>query len=45
MEGYQVATIDEVVDTADLFITATGNHNGDKCFKSGAGVHILSLGA
>src|SRR5215211_5867603 len=27
MEGYQVATIDDVVDKADIFITATGNHN------------------
>ncbi|HEY7292304.1 MAG TPA: adenosylhomocysteinase, partial [Vicinamibacterales bacterium] len=27
MEGYQVATIDDVVATADIFITATGNHN------------------
>jgi len=27
MEGYQVLTIEDVVDTADLFITATGNHN------------------
>src|SRR5947209_9433875 len=27
MEGYQVATIDDVVERADLFITATGNHN------------------
>src|SRR6187399_780005 len=27
MEGYQVTTIDEVVDKADIFITATGNHN------------------
>ncbi|MFL6175451.1 MAG: adenosylhomocysteinase, partial [Ornithinibacter sp.] len=27
MEGYQVVTIDDVVDTADLFITATGNFN------------------
>jgi adenosylhomocysteinase len=25
MEGYQVTTIDEVVETADIFITATGN--------------------
>ncbi|MBI2796461.1 MAG: adenosylhomocysteinase [Gemmatimonadetes bacterium] len=25
MEGYQVTTIDEVVSTADIFITATGN--------------------
>ena len=25
MEGYQVATIDDVLDTADIFITATGN--------------------
>jgi adenosylhomocysteinase len=24
MDGYQVATLDEVVDTADIFITATG---------------------
>ncbi|MCC7186729.1 MAG: adenosylhomocysteinase [Acidobacteria bacterium] len=27
MEGYQVTTLDEVVATADIFITATGNHN------------------
>ena len=27
MEGYQVTTIDDVVDTADIFITATGNKN------------------
>src|SRR4030081_3583162 len=27
MEGYQVATIDDVVRDADVFITATGNHN------------------
>jgi len=27
MEGYQVTTLDEVVSTADIFITATGNHN------------------
>jgi adenosylhomocysteinase len=27
MEGFQVVTIDEVVDTADIFITATGNFN------------------
>ncbi|HZT75693.1 MAG TPA: adenosylhomocysteinase [Vicinamibacterales bacterium] len=27
MEGFQVATIDDVVSTADIFITATGNHN------------------
>ncbi|MFI5209270.1 MAG: adenosylhomocysteinase [Gemmatimonadales bacterium] len=25
MEGYQVATIDDVLETADIFITATGN--------------------
>ena len=25
MEGYQVTTLDEVVETADIFITATGN--------------------
>ena len=25
MEGYQVATLDDVVQTADIFITATGN--------------------
>ena len=25
MEGYQVLTLDDVVDTADIFITATGN--------------------
>src|SRR4051794_32659661 len=27
MEGYQVVTLDDVVDTADVFITATGNYN------------------
>ncbi len=27
MEGYQVATLEEVVSTADIFITATGNLN------------------
>jgi adenosylhomocysteinase len=27
MEGFQVSTLDEVVETADVFITATGNFN------------------
>jgi adenosylhomocysteinase len=27
MEGYQVTTLDEVVETADVFVTATGNFN------------------
>ena len=27
MEGYQVVTIDDAVETADIFITATGNFN------------------
>jgi adenosylhomocysteinase len=27
MEGYQVVTLEEVVETADIFITATGNFN------------------
>ncbi|MFN3648939.1 MAG: adenosylhomocysteinase [Armatimonadota bacterium] len=27
MEGYQVATLEDVVETADLFITTTGNKN------------------
>jgi adenosylhomocysteinase len=27
MEGYQVATSEDVVETADIFITATGNYN------------------
>ena len=27
MEGFQVATVDDVVETADIFITATGNFN------------------
>jgi adenosylhomocysteinase len=27
MEGYQVTTLEEVIATADIFITATGNHN------------------
>src|SRR5690242_21038685 len=25
MEGYQVTTLDDVVETADIFVTATGN--------------------
>jgi adenosylhomocysteinase len=27
MEGYQVLTVEDVVETADIFITATGNYN------------------
>src|SRR5579885_1647678 len=27
MDGYQVATLDDVVDSADIFITATGNRD------------------
>ncbi len=27
MQGYQVATLEDVVDTADVFVTATGNRN------------------
>jgi adenosylhomocysteinase len=27
MEGYQVTTLEDVVDTADIFVTATGNAN------------------
>jgi adenosylhomocysteinase len=27
MEGYQVTTLDDVIETADVFITATGNKN------------------
>ncbi len=27
MQGYQVATLDDVVETADIFITATGNRD------------------
>src|SRR5919197_3986191 len=27
MEGYEVTTLDDVVETADVFITAHGNHN------------------
>ena len=27
MEGYQVATLEDVVETADIFITATGNYD------------------
>ncbi len=27
MEGYEVATLDDVVETADIFITATGNYD------------------
>ncbi len=27
MEGYQVTTLDDVIETADVFVTATGNKN------------------
>ncbi|HUP87960.1 MAG TPA: adenosylhomocysteinase [Longimicrobiales bacterium] len=27
MEGYQVSTMEDVIDTADIFITATGNYD------------------
>jgi adenosylhomocysteinase len=27
MEGYQVVTLDDVVDSADIFVTTTGNYN------------------
>jgi adenosylhomocysteinase len=27
MEGYQVTTLEDVLATADIFVTATGNHN------------------
>jgi adenosylhomocysteinase len=27
MDGYQVATLDDVLDTADIFVTATGNRD------------------
>src|SRR4029453_5926898 len=27
MEGFQVTTVDDVISTADIFITATGNFN------------------
>jgi len=27
MEGYQVLTLEDVLTTADIFVTATGNHN------------------
>src|SRR5437763_7346640 len=27
MDGYQVTTLDDVVETADIFVTATGNFN------------------
>ncbi len=27
MEGYEVRTVEEMVETADIFVTATGNHN------------------
>src|SRR5260370_12902369 len=27
MDGYQVATLDDVIGTADIFVTATGNRD------------------
>ena len=37
MEGYQVVTLDDVVETADIFITATGNK--DVITAEGHGAH------
>ncbi len=41
MEGFQVATLEDVVETADIFITATGNLNiitvGDMVAHEGQG--------
>jgi adenosylhomocysteinase len=36
MEGYQVAELEDVVETADIFITATGNKNIITCGAHGA---------
>ncbi|MBQ1009606.1 adenosylhomocysteinase [Micromonospora sp. M51] len=37
MDGYQVATIDDVVETADIFVTATG------CFSVITNEHMASM--
>ena len=37
MDGYQVATLEDVVETADIFVTATGNKDIITAARHGAG--------
>jgi adenosylhomocysteinase len=44
MEGYQVARLDDVVDTADIFITATGNRDVITAAQMGRMKHQAIVG-
>ncbi|HEX6603125.1 MAG TPA: adenosylhomocysteinase, partial [Solirubrobacterales bacterium] len=44
MEGYQVATLDDVVETADIFITATGNRDVISAEQMGRMKHQAIVG-
>ena len=44
MEGYQVATLEDVVETADIFITATGNRDVISASQMGRMKHQAIVG-
>src|SRR3954462_11555253 len=44
MEGYQVATLEDVVETADIFITATGNKDVISAAQMGRMKHQAIVG-
>jgi adenosylhomocysteinase len=44
MDGYQVATVEDVVATADIFITATGNKNVITAAHMNAMKHLAIVG-
>ena len=44
MEGYQVATLEDVVETADIFITATGNRDVITASQMGRMKHQAIVG-
>ncbi|HEV2375931.1 MAG TPA: adenosylhomocysteinase [Streptosporangiaceae bacterium] len=44
MDGYQVATLEDVVDTADIFVTATGNRDVISADQMGRMKHQAIVG-
>ena len=44
MQGYEVRTLDEVVETADIFITATGNRDVITAEQMGRMKHLAIVG-
>src|SRR5207253_7281731 len=44
MEGYQVRTVDDVVDSADIFVTATGNKDIITAARMGRMKHQAIVG-